>query len=180
MIRKLLRKVFKRPATAARHEPALIPVDRHGIRREQLSPAARKVCAVLQEKGFKAFVVGGAVRDLLIGQPPKDYDVATSATPEEVRAAFRRSRIIGRRFKIVHVMSGPETIEVSTFRASQDAESADTDEHGRVLRDNVFGNQQEDATGATSPSTRCTTTPAPRPSSTTTTASPTSSRRRCA
>ena len=146
MIRKLLRKVFKRPATAARHEPALIPVERHGIRREQLSPAARKVCAVLQEKGFKAFVVGGAVRDLLIGQPPKDYDVATSATPEEVRAAFRRSRIIGRRFKIVHVMSGPETIEVSTFRASQDAESADTDEHGRVLRDNVFGNQQEDAT----------------------------------
>jgi poly(A) polymerase len=146
MIRKLLRKVFKRPATPARHEPAIIPVERHGIRREQLSPAARKVCAVLQEKGFKAFVVGGAVRDLLIGQPPKDYDVATSATPEEVRAAFRRSRIIGRRFKIVHVMSGPETIEVSTFRASQDAESAETDEHGRVLRDNVFGSQQEDAT----------------------------------
>jgi poly(A) polymerase len=146
MIRKLLRKVFKRPAIAARHEPAFIPLERHGVRREQLSPAARKVCAVLQEKGFKAFVVGGAVRDLLIGQPPKDYDVATSATPEEVRAAFRRSRIIGRRFKIVHVMSGPETIEVSTFRASQDAETADTDEHGRVLRDNVFGNQQEDAT----------------------------------
>ncbi|MDI3489534.1 MAG: poly(A) polymerase [Thauera sp.] len=145
MIRKLLRKVFKRPQNE-RHEPALIPVERHGIRREQLSPAARKVCSVLQEKGYKAFVVGGAVRDLLIGHPPKDYDVATSATPEEVRAAFRRSRIIGRRFKIVHVMSGPETIEVSTFRASQDAESAETDEHGRVLRDNVYGNQEEDAT----------------------------------
>ena len=145
MIRKLLRKVFKRPQNE-RHEPALIPVARHGIRREQLSPAARKVCSVLQEKGYKAFVVGGAVRDLLIGHPPKDYDVATSATPEEVRAAFRRSRIIGRRFKIVHVMSGPETIEVSTFRAGQDAESADTDEHGRVLRDNVYGNQEEDAT----------------------------------
>ncbi|ENO76782.1 polynucleotide adenylyltransferase PcnB [Thauera sp. 63] len=145
MIRKLLRKVFKRPQNE-RHEPALIPVARHGIRREQLSPAARKVCSVLQEKGYKAFVVGGAVRDLLIGHPPKDYDVATSATPEEVRASFRRSRIIGRRFKIVHVMSGPETIEVSTFRAGQDAESADTDEHGRVLRDNVYGNQEEDAT----------------------------------
>lgn len=146
MIRKLLRKVFTRAAPTAQPEPALIPVDQHGIRREQLSPAARKVCSVLQEHGHKAFVVGGAVRDLLIGHPPKDYDVATSATPEEVRALFRRARIIGRRFKIVHVMSGPETIEVSTFRALQDAESAETDEHGRVLRDNVYGSQAEDAT----------------------------------
>jgi len=143
MIRKLLRKVFNRTETPPAPEPALIPVEQHGIRREQLSPAARKVCAVLQEHGHKAFVVGGAVRDLLIGHPPKDYDVATSATPEEVRSLFRRSRIIGRRFKIVHVMSGPETIEVSTFRASQDAV---TDEHGRVLQDNVFGTQPEDAT----------------------------------
>ena len=146
MIRKLLRKVFRRPAPRINDEPALISAENHGIRREQLSPAARKVCMGLQEKGYKAFVVGGAVRDLLIGQTPKDFDVATSATPEEVRAVFRRSRIIGRRFRIVHVMSGPETIEVSTFRASQDAESADTDEHGRVLRDNVFGSQAEDAT----------------------------------
>lgn len=146
MIRKLLRKVFTRAAPTAQPEPALIPVDQHRIRREQLSPAARKVCSVLQEHGHKAFVVGGAVRDLLIGHPPKDYDVATSATPEEVRALFRRARIIGRRFKIVHVMSGPETIEVSTFRALQDAESAETDEHGRVLRDNVYGSQAEDAT----------------------------------
>ncbi|NMG65060.1 polynucleotide adenylyltransferase PcnB [Azoarcus indigens] len=143
MIRKLLRKVFNRTATPPAPEPALIPVEQHGIRRDQLSPAARKVCAVLQEHGHKAFVVGGAVRDLLIGHPPKDYDVATSATPEEVRGLFRRSRVIGRRFKIVHVMSGPETIEVSTFRASQDAV---TDEHGRVLQDNVFGTQPEDAT----------------------------------
>ncbi|MBR0568490.1 polynucleotide adenylyltransferase PcnB [Azoarcus sp. L1K30] len=143
MIRKLLRKVFTRVATPVRSDPALIPVEQHGIRCEQLSPAARKTCAVLQENGHKAFVVGGAVRDLLIGHPPKDYDVATSATPEQVRALFRRSRIIGRRFKIVHVMSGPETIEVSTFRASQDAE---TDEHGRVLHDNVYGSQEEDAT----------------------------------
>ncbi|THF55377.1 polynucleotide adenylyltransferase PcnB [Pseudothauera rhizosphaerae] len=146
MIRKLLRKVFRRAADAPAAEPALIPVARHGIRRGQVSPAARKVCKVLQESGHKAYVVGGAVRDLLIGHPPKDYDVATSATPEEVRALFRRSRIIGRRFKIVHVMSGPETIEVSTFRASQDADSAETDEHGRVLRDNVFGTMAEDAT----------------------------------
>ncbi|HNQ76445.1 MAG TPA: polynucleotide adenylyltransferase PcnB [Pseudothauera hydrothermalis] len=143
MIRKLLRKVFRRAAEQPNREPALIPRERHGIAREQISPAARKTCAVLQDAGYKAYVVGGAVRDLLIGHPPKDFDVATSATPEEVRALFRRSRIIGRRFKIVHVMSGPETIEVSTFRAAQDAE---TDEHGRVLRDNVYGTMAEDAT----------------------------------
>lgn len=146
MIRKLLRKVFKRPATTARPRAAHIPRERHGIAREQLSPAARRVCATLQEKGFKAFVVGGAVRDLLSGQTPKDFDVATNATPEEVRALFRRSRIIGRRFRIVHVMSGPETIEVSTFRAMQDPQQTETDDHGRVLRDNVFGSQEEDAT----------------------------------
>jgi len=146
MIRKLLRKVFRRAAAPLNNEPALVPVAQHGIRREHISPVARKVCTVLQEAGHKAFVVGGAVRDLLVGHPPKDYDVATSATPEEVRALFRRSRIIGRRFKIVHVMSGQETIEVSTFRAGQTAEDGDTDEHGRVLRDNVFGTQAEDAT----------------------------------
>ena len=145
MIRKLLRKVFQRTALPVNIEPALIPLAQHGIRREQVSPVARKVCTVLQEHGHKAFVVGGAVRDVLVGHPPKDYDVATSATPEEVRALFRRSRIIGRRFKIVHVMSGPETIEVSTFRALHLAESSETDEHGRVLRDNVFGSQAEDA-----------------------------------
>lgn len=146
MIRKLLRKVFRRTESVLSSEPAQIPVERHGIRREQLSPVACKVCTTLQDSGHSAFVVGGAVRDLLIGHPPKDYDVATSATPEQVRALFRRSRIIGRRFKIVHVMSGRETIEVSTFRASHDAEAAQTDEHGRVLRDNVYGTQAEDAT----------------------------------
>lgn len=146
MIRKLLRKVFRRAGSATNVEPALIPVDQHGVRREQLSPVAVKVCTVLQEGGHAAFVVGGAVRDLLMGHPPKDYDVATSATPEQVRALFRRSRIIGRRFKIVHVMSGRETIEVSTFRAGHDAENAQTDEHGRVLHDNIFGSEAEDAT----------------------------------
>ena len=147
MIRKLLRRVFSRAApTTPPREAALIPFEQHGLARESISPAARKVCHVLQEAGHKAFVVGGAVRDLLVGQTPKDFDVATSATPEEVRALFRRARIIGRRFKIVHVMSGPETIEVSTFRASQDADESSTDEHGRILHDNVFGNQSEDAT----------------------------------
>ena len=144
MIRKLLRRVFSYRVASlpAPTEPARIPVSQHGIHREQVSPGAIKVCATLQDRGYQAYIVGGAIRDLLVGQPPKDHDVATNATPEEVRALFRRSRIIGRRFKIVHVMNGPETIEVSTFRASQDAE---TDKHGRVLADNSYGSQAEDA-----------------------------------
>ena len=146
MIRKLLRKVFTRAASPVQAEPALIPVARHGITREQLSPAARKVCAVLQEKGHKAYVVGGAVRDLLIGHPPKDYDVATSATPEEVRALFRRSRIIGRRFRLAHVHFGREVIEVATFRGTGEAQNDEQvlNKEGRLLRDNVYGTIEED------------------------------------
>jgi poly(A) polymerase len=112
----------------------------------------------LQEHGYLAYVVGGAVRDLLAGFTPKDYDVATNATPEQVRHCFRRSRIIGRRFQIVHVLMGSETIEVTTFRGHHSEadkslakntthhnSKAHTDAQGRVLRDNVFGNQMEDA-----------------------------------
>lgn len=145
MIRKFLRRVFSRaPASAASHEPAEIPLVRHGIHRESISPGARRVCETLQQEGYRAYVVGGAVRDLIAGITPKDYDIATNATPEEVRALFRRSRIIGRRFQIVHVMQGAETLEVSTFRAAHDADTQ-KDEHGRVLRDNVFGSQKDDA-----------------------------------
>jgi poly(A) polymerase len=88
--------------------------------------------------------VGGAVRDLLLNRDPKDFDIATNATPEQVRRCCRRSRIIGRRFQIVHVMVGQELIEVTTFRALHEDASA-TDEHGRVLRDNTFGTQSDDA-----------------------------------
>lgn len=146
MIRKLLRRVFKRDAanTGSAGHPSVIPVSRHGIRRDHVSSAARRTCEGLQQAGFKAYVVGGAVRDLIAGITPKDYDVATDATPEQVRSVFRRSRIIGRRFQIVHVMFGPETIEVSTYRAAHD-EATLKDEHGRVLRDNVWGNQADDA-----------------------------------
>ncbi|MGB0127748.1 MAG: polynucleotide adenylyltransferase PcnB [Rhodocyclaceae bacterium] len=143
MIRKLLRRVFMRAQPPA-HEPAVIPPSQHNIRRDAISPAARSVVARLQEAGYRAFIVGGAVRDAIAGFEPKDFDVATNATPEDVRGLFRRSRIIGRRFRIVHVMSGSETIEVSTFRAAN-GEHNETDEHGRVLRDNVFGTQEEDA-----------------------------------
>lgn len=145
MIRKLLRKVFHRAAPGPDTAPALIPPQSHGLVADEVSYAARKVCTVLQEAGFAAFVVGGAVRDLLARQTPKDFDVATSATPEEVKRLFRRARIIGRRFKIVHVMIGAEMIEVSTFRAMVDADAAEKDEHGRILRDNEYGSQAEDA-----------------------------------
>lgn len=155
MIKKLLERVFVRPArgrgakgTRAAHEPAIIPLAKHGISRDRISICARRVTEGLQAKGFKAYVVGGAVRDLLLDREPKDFDVATDATPEQVRETFRRSRIIGRRFRLVHVMCGQDTVEVSTFRAMQaqsDDEDHVKDEHGRVLRDNVFGTQEEDA-----------------------------------
>ncbi len=144
MIRKLLRHVFRRKDAHLPGKAAIIPLVQHGIRRENISAAAGRVCDTLQKAGHKCYVVGGAVRDLIAGITPKDYDVATDATPEQVRALFRRSRIIGRRFQIVHVMFGPETIEVSTFRAAHDADTL-KDAHGRVLRDNVWGNIVDDA-----------------------------------
>lgn len=146
MIRKLISRVFGRPKKLpTAHAPAVIAAANHGIRREHISSGSRRVCKTLQENGFKAYVVGGAVRDLLIGSQPKDYDVATNATPEEVRRCFRRSRIIGRRFQIVHVHQGQEIIEVTTFRGDL-GNNAKTDMHGRVLHDNVFGSHAEDAT----------------------------------
>ena len=143
MIRKLLRRVFRR-GSASRDTLETIPADRHGIRREQVSSGAIRICESLQKEGFRAYVVGGAVRDLIAGIEPKDYDIATDATPEQVRSLFRRSRVIGRRFQIVHVMQGPETYEVSTFRAAHNEDTL-KDEHGRVLRDNVWGSMEEDA-----------------------------------
>jgi len=143
MIRKLLRRVFKRGEPSP-HPVEIVPAEHHGIRPEDVSPGARRVCIGLQEAGHRAYVVGGAVRDLIAGIVPKDYDIATDATPDQVRQVFRRSRLIGRRFQIVHVMQGAETLEVSTFRAAHDADTL-KDEHGRVLRDNVWGNMEEDA-----------------------------------
>lgn len=149
MIRKFLDKVFsKRRAKTKAREPRIYPKAKHGISPKQLSSSAVKVVSELQQAGFTAFIVGGAVRDLLLGKVPKDFDVATSATPEDVRARFRRSRIIGRRFRLVHVMFGQETVEVSTFRTHQvesEDDDRETDQHGRLLRDNVFGSQVDDA-----------------------------------
>src|SRR5690606_27388116 len=108
-----------------------------------MSSAAQRTCEGLHKAGFKAYIVGGGVRDSLLGLQPKDFDVATNATPQEVNRIFRRSRLIGRRFQIVHVLYGREVIEVSTFRAAQ--ADAETDDHGRVLRDNGWGTLEEDA-----------------------------------
>ncbi|MBK9026946.1 MAG: polynucleotide adenylyltransferase PcnB [Propionivibrio sp.] len=148
MIRKFITRVFGRKAPGASGEPAVIGVGKHGIRRDAISSGSRRTVETLQKNGYKAYVVGGAVRDLIAGLVPKDYDVATNATPEQVRRCFRRARIIGRRFQIVHVMMGSETIEVTTFRGHHDqhvGNKAQTDDQGRVLRDNVFGSEKEDA-----------------------------------
>lgn len=154
MIRKLLHRIFSFGSTesvTASSAFRIIGCEQHGISRNRISPGSLKVALALQQAGYSAYVVGGAVRDLLLGLKPKDYDVATNATPEEVRALFRHSRIIGRRFRLVHVISKGETVEVSTFRGkvSDDLIEAEdvcvqTDATGRLLHDNVFGSQEED------------------------------------
>jgi poly(A) polymerase len=145
MIRRLVQRVQNLlSAPRSRKTPKRIPEDKHGIDRALVSRSALRTCETLQGAGFRAYIVGGAVRDLLLGVAPKDFDVATDATPEQIKSKFRRAIIIGRRFRLVHVMFGSETIEASTFRANGGADR-DTDEHGRVLADNVFGQQHEDA-----------------------------------
>ena len=142
---RLSTRAARRASTKTVHEPEVFKASKIGIDQRLVSNAAARTVQDLQRAGYRAFIVGGAVRDLLLGIRPKDFDVATNAEPEQVQRVFRRARIIGRRFRLVHVMFGPETIEVSTFRALQ-ADDVDIDEHGRVLRDNVFGEQHEDAT----------------------------------
>jgi poly(A) polymerase len=145
-----------------------VPVAGHGIDPSLVDERAVKVVATLKQAGHEAYIVGGAVRDLLVGRRPKDFDVATNATPEQVKQLFRRAFVIGRRFRLVHVVFGRgrdhEVIEVSTFRAFRDSSEADqvqgnerasradlagkshvVDASGRVLRDNVWGPQIEDA-----------------------------------
>jgi poly(A) polymerase len=126
----------------------VIPRDQHCISRKNINSSALKVLYRLSKAGFHAHLVGGGVRDLLLGHQPKDFDVATDATPEEVRALFRNCRLIGRRFRLAHVVFGREVVEVATFRADHRAaegEDAEVHDDGRILRDNVFGTIEEDA-----------------------------------
>jgi poly(A) polymerase len=147
VIKRVIERVqtlFNRGKPKRPREPRRIAAADHGINQQLVSRHALRVCEALQKAGHRAYIVGGAVRDLLLDIPPKDFDVATDATPEQVKSHFRRAIIIGRRFKLVHVMFGQETIEVSTFRALVNQDRL-TDEHGRVLADNAYGEQHEDA-----------------------------------
>lgn len=118
----------------------------HNISRQQISEAALKVLYRLHKAGYRACLVGGGVRDVLLGKRPKDFDIATDATPDEVNKLFKNCRLIGRRFRLAHIRYGREIIEVATFR-QHDTESAKTqlNNEGRILRDNTFGNIEEDA-----------------------------------
>jgi poly(A) polymerase len=141
MIRRLLARFL--PGLRS-NEPRIYAPGKHPVRADQVGTSARSVCRKLQEAGFKAFLVGGAVRDLMLGIQPKDFDIATDAHPEQIKPLFRRAFIIGRRFRLVHVHLGHDVLEVSTFRAAQLGDDA-TDQHGRLLSDNVYGSQAEDA-----------------------------------
>jgi len=124
----------------------VIPRNQHNISRKSIAEPALKVLYRLSKSGFRACLVGGGVRDLLLGIEPKDFDVATDATPEQVRELFKNSRIIGRRFRLVHIRFGRDIIEVATFRGhDEDSARTELDTEGRILRDNTFGEIEEDA-----------------------------------
>jgi poly(A) polymerase len=139
-------------------EPLIIPRTEHGISRKQISPNALRTLYRLHDNGFIAYLVGGCVRDLLMERLPKDFDIATNATPSQIKRLFRNCRLIGRRFRLAHLHFQDEILEVSTFRAAAPSDKGDTeetddsqpprhlkDEDGMVLRDNVFGTPEEDA-----------------------------------
>ena len=129
-------------------QPVIFPPAEHGVSRSEISRNALKVLYRLKDAGYSAFLVGGGVRDLLLGLHPKDFDIATNARPEEVRALFSNSRLIGRRFRLAHVRFGRDIIEVATFRGTGRQANGDAQEFndsGRIISDNVFGSLEEDA-----------------------------------
>ena len=122
-------------------------------KRTQSREHALKVLYRLNKGGYEAYLVGGAVRDLLLGIPPKDFDIATNATPEQIKELFRNCRLIGRRFRLAHIVFGREIIEVATFRGHHETAPAEEkncnktskqNEHGMLLRDNIYGSIEED------------------------------------
>jgi len=128
--------------------------DQHPVSRQFMSPSALKVLYRLNKGGYDAYLVGGGVRDILLGLKPKDFDIATNATPEQIKALFRNCRLIGRRFRLAHIVFGREIIEVATFRGhhdsasdkdQQDIKTSKQSEHGMLLRDNIYGSIEEDA-----------------------------------
>jgi poly(A) polymerase len=154
----MLKKLFQsfrsplRRGARVRSTPEILTDRQHSLNRAHFSRYAVSVVERLQKSGYQAYLVGGCVRDLLLDLDPKDFDVATSATPEQVRAEFRNARVIGRRFKLVHVHFGREIIEVATFRAhhpegddEENSNQSSRHESGRILRDNVYGTLEDDA-----------------------------------
>jgi len=127
-------------------KPKIIPRAAHNVSRDEISKSALKVLYRLHKSGYQAFLVGGCVRDAMLELHPKDFDVATNATPEEVRGLFGNCRLIGRRFRLAHVRFGREIIEVATFRAAANHSDDDHahDDEGRIVRDNVYGTIEED------------------------------------
>ena len=153
MLKKLFQSL-RTPVRRPQHQrttPEVLNSGQHSLQRGQFSRHAVGIVERLQNAGYQAYLVGGCVRDLMLGITPKDFDVATSATPEQIRAEFRNARVIGRRFKLVHVHFGREIIEVATFRANhpqdeeEDSKHSSRNESGRILRDNVYGTLEEDA-----------------------------------
>lgn len=149
MLKKWVKRWRQRGQTPTRLQPVIIPRDQHSVSRRLISSVAVKTLYRLHEAGYQAFLIGGGVRDLLIGLQPKDFDIATDATPEQVKALFgNQCQLIGRRFRLAHVRWGREVIEVATFRASHDEaeqQAADSNADGLILRDNVWGSVEEDA-----------------------------------
>ncbi len=137
---------MKNSGKPASRAPEIIPRAAHNVSRDEISKSALKVLYRLHESGHQAFLVGGCVRDAMLGLHPKDFDVATDATPDQVRALFSNCRLIGRRFRLAHVRFGRDIIEVATFRAAAIHASDDVehDDEGRILRDNVYGTIDED------------------------------------
>jgi poly(A) polymerase len=152
---KLIKKLLQK--SRAHHPPIdasyIIPRTQHNVSKTDISMNALKVLNRLNSTGFQAYLVGGSVRDLLLGKAPKDFDIATNATPNQIKKLFRNARIIGRRFKLVHIIFHREIIEVATFRKSNEAEAEDEtlevnqliNERGMLVRDNVYGTLEEDA-----------------------------------
>ncbi|HET8731293.1 MAG TPA: polynucleotide adenylyltransferase PcnB [Moraxellaceae bacterium] len=149
MIKKLINRLRGKTAPTLAKK-VVIPRDRHPVSRKDISSAAVKTLYRLRDHGYEAFLVGGCVRDLMLGMHPKDFDVATNATPEQVKQTFGgQCQLIGRRFRLAHVRYGREIIEVATFRAhhtqAESAQHAHTSHTGVILRDNVWGSIEEDA-----------------------------------
>lgn len=144
LIKKLLRK--KKTQTSPIDASYILPRSHHHVSKTDISVNALKVLNRLDSAGYEAYLVGGSVRDLLLHKAPKDFDVATNATPAQIKSLFRNARVIGRRFKLVHILYHRDIIEVATFRGHEPSDDHhQTNDRGMLIRDNVYGTLEEDA-----------------------------------